>query len=97
MWHLLQHWLGLDNGTGAWYLWWSGFEGDLTQLAILGTLINVYRHHRCKTCWRIGHHPVIGTPYKTCHKHATLKQHQHLHLSHSLNYPEQHKLFNQDD
>lgn len=62
------HWAGLDDGSGAWYLWWSGIVGDL---ALLGTLFVVARKLNCHTggCWRVGIHHVVGTPYVTCRKH----------------------------
>ena len=65
--HWLQHWAGLDNGSGPIYLFWSGFFGDLT---IFAGVIAVYRHKNCHTrgCLRIGK-PLEGTPYLLCHKH----------------------------
>jgi hypothetical protein len=62
----LYHWLGLDNASGAPYLWWSGFFGDVT---ILGSVIALYHKHNChyKGCARIGKHLFDGTPY--CSKH----------------------------
>ena len=64
----LLHTFGLDDGGGAWYLFWSGIVGDL---ALLGTLWVLVRRLNCHTsgCWRIGVHHVVGTPYVTCRKH----------------------------
>jgi hypothetical protein len=64
----LLHTFGLDDGSGAWYLFWSGIVGDL---ALLGTLWVLLRRLNCHTsgCWRIGVHHVVGTPYVTCRKH----------------------------
>lgn len=64
----LSHWLGLDNASGSLYLWWSGFFADLT---IFAGAFGLYWHHTCHvgTCWRLGPHPVEGTPYKTCKTH----------------------------
>lgn len=69
--HWLAHWLGMDNGSGPIYLAWSGWGGDLSSLAIFGALMRLYRHNNCHVhgCWRIGRHPVEGTPYVTCAKH----------------------------
>lgn len=72
--HWLSHWLGLDNGSGALYLFWSGFFGaveGLGGLAIIGGVIFAARHHNChvKGCWRFKKHPVEGTPYVVCRKH----------------------------
>jgi hypothetical protein len=70
----LAHVLGLDSGSGYWYMWWSGVGSDLGELAIVGTLIAQYRRHAChidhpRRCWRPGRHPVPGTPFKTCKRH----------------------------
>jgi hypothetical protein len=63
-----MHVAGLDDGSGAWYLWWSGIVGDL---ALVGAAISIARHVNCHShgCWRIARHPVAGTPYKTCARH----------------------------
>lgn len=91
--HLLEQWLGLNNLSGPVYGFWSGFGSDITEFAILGTLVGIYRHHKCATCFRIGHYPVEETPYKTCHKHATLDSHAIITTQHAQKHPEQHKLF----
>lgn len=59
-------WLGLSNGSGPIYLFWSGFFGDITIFAALGAL---YLHHICTdpTCHRYGRHKFKGSPY--CRKH----------------------------
>lgn len=100
---LIWHWLLNVSGTtipttgSKWYNFWSGFGSDLGELVIIGSLIGLYRHHNCpvKGCWRIARHPVAGTPYKTCHKHATLAIHHGLQAEHKRKYPAQHELFNQ--
>jgi len=96
------HWLLTVTGViipsagSKWYNFWSGFGSDLGELVIIGSIIGLYRHHNCavKGCWRIGHHPVAGTPYKTCHKHATIAVHKQLHNSHKHDFPAQHELLN---
>lgn len=62
----VAHLLGLDNASGAWYLFWSGFFGDIT---IIGGVITLYHKHNCHAprCWRIGKHQLDGTPYCTKH------------------------------
>lgn len=64
----LAHVLGLDNSSGAYYLFWSGFAGDLIYI---GAIAAFYRRLNChvKGCWRIGLHKVEKTPYTTCRKH----------------------------
>lgn len=66
--NVLGHVLGLDNGSGRWYLWWSGIGSDLTYLAAVGVAL---RHLNCHTgrCWRLAihHHPLTGV--RSCRKH----------------------------
>ena len=64
----LLHTFGMDDGSGAWYLFWSGIVGDLALFGAIGVL---YRKLNChaKGCWRVGLHHVDGTPYITCRKH----------------------------
>ena len=52
---MIAHLLGLDNPSGAWYLFWSGFGGDIGELAIIGI---IWRRVNChdRGCWRIGLH-----------------------------------------
>ena len=64
--------LGLDNVSGPWYAFWSGFGGDLTIFAGLFAIAGSFlRKHNChvKGCWRIGRHPVDGTQYVVCRRH----------------------------
>lgn len=65
----LPHWLGLDNAAGAFYLWWSGIEGDLVQLAIIGGLYAFIRKHNCHQtgCWRVGRFQ--AGDFHTCRRH----------------------------
>lgn len=69
---ILWHWFltvtGSNNTAGTWYGFWSGFAGDLF---LFGGIITIYKKHNCHVhnCWRIGKHPVEGTPYTTCKKH----------------------------
>ncbi|HET6925116.1 MAG TPA: hypothetical protein VFH39_04760 [Candidatus Saccharimonadales bacterium] len=54
MWHLhFWHWLmdftGVNNGDDSFgthmYNFWSGFGGNISVLALLGTILGVYRHN----------------------------------------------------
>lgn len=67
----LGHILGLDNLSGAWYGFWSGFAGDISQIAILGGLYSMWRKHNChvKGCPRVGRHKVAGTEWVVCRRH----------------------------
>jgi hypothetical protein len=69
MWFL--HFTGSDNENSTNYGFWSGFGSDLGEAAIFGGLIALYRKHNCHLhrCWRIGRHPLEGTPYVLCRHH----------------------------
>lgn len=72
---MIAHWLvtvlGITDESGRWYAFWSGFGSDISEVAILWGILGAYRKHTCHEprCWRIGHHPVPGTPYVACRKH----------------------------
>ena len=76
----VRHWLALHTGTlhgGPICTTTSGRAlgsdlGEATLITAVG--IGVYtgvRKVNCHTkgCWRIGHHPLDGTPYILCRKH----------------------------
>jgi hypothetical protein len=67
--HWLAHVLGLDDASGGWYLWWSGFGGRIVLGG--GFLATYLRQHNCheSRCWRLGKHHIEGTPYVVCRKH----------------------------
>jgi len=67
----LSHILGLDNLSGPWYGFWSGFGSDLGEVTILGALGSLYWKHTCHVdrCWRLGRHPVAGTGFTVCRRH----------------------------
>lgn len=69
--HWLSHVLGLDDVSGAWYAFWSGFGADLGEVAILTGLYSVYHRHRCHVhrCWRLARRHVEGTTLVTCQRH----------------------------
>jgi len=71
MWWWILHVTGVDNVSGPWYGFWSGFGSDLGEIAIVGGLISIYRRHNChvKGCWRIGKYSVEGTGYVVCRHH----------------------------
>jgi hypothetical protein len=87
-WHVLQHWLAVHTGTvnepGVWYGFWSGFGADIGEYVIFVALVagiyHSFRRHNCHEprCWRIGLHPVPGTPYIACkHHHPVLLGNHH--------------------
>jgi hypothetical protein len=76
----VQHWLALHTGTlhggpDLYYNFWSGFGSDLGEATLISAVgVGVYtgvRKVNCHTkgCWRIGHHPLEGTPYILCRHH----------------------------
>ena len=67
----LGHILGLDDLSGPWYGFWSGFGSDVSELALLGALVGLLRKHNChvKGCWRVGRHAVDGTAWVVCARH----------------------------
>lgn len=66
--HSILHWLGIDDVSGKPYAFWSGVGGDLSIFAAPLVLLRRYNCHE-KRCWRIGKHPVSGTPFTVCRKH----------------------------
>ena len=55
----LQHVLGLDSGSGRWYLFWSGIGSDLAYLGAFGL---AWHHLNCHEpgCWRPARHQAGG-------------------------------------
>jgi hypothetical protein len=70
----LIHILGVDftvpYGHWVWYNFWSGFESDATQIAIVGGLVAIVRKHNCEVhgCWRFGRH-TTAAGHNVCRKH----------------------------
>ena len=82
--HLSQE-TGTSNAASRAYDFWSGFGSDLGEIAIVGGLVTLVRHHNCheRGCWRLGKHT---TPegFKLCKQHvAKPKDELHLHTIHS--------------
>ena len=83
----LRHWFALHTGTlhggpDLYYNFWSGFGSDLGEATLISAVgVGVYtgvRKVNCHTkgCWRIGHHPLEGTPYILCrHHHPEVPNH----------------------
>ena len=80
--HWLAHVLGLDSGSGGWYLFSSGFGANFGELAIVGGLLAIVRHHNChaKGCPRIGRHKVPGTDFSCCARHTPGGAPTHAHI-----------------
>lgn len=67
----ISHFFGIDDPSGPFYLSWSGWVSDLTEIAIFGGLVQWYRSRQCHVdgCHHFGSHHVNGTPFVTCKKH----------------------------
>jgi hypothetical protein len=87
------HWLITDQPA------WVSNVSNLTAVTVFGALLGLWKRFNCnqRRCWRIGHHRVEGTTYRTCAKHATLRDHTALRERHARERPEQHELMNQPD
>jgi hypothetical protein len=66
----LLHLLGVDNLSGRWYGFWSGFGSDVGEVAIIGGLITMVRHRNCEVhgCWRLGRH-ATAAGHRVCRRH----------------------------
>lgn len=98
IWHWILQVTGTANESGKWYAFWSGFGADLTEGAIVVSIIAFYRRHKCQSCWRPalkgGLGRVQGTHYETCHRHTTEKDHEALRELHKIKEPEMHAHLN---
>jgi hypothetical protein len=68
--------LGLANGNYAWYLFPSGWGGNLAiVLSVMTAPYLLWRKHNCvvRWCWRIGRHefpdPSTGITHILCRRH----------------------------
>lgn len=70
---LLMHVAGLDNGSGPWYLFWSGIGGRFTVAA---TMLAIWHRHVChmRGCLRPGRHKQPDSPHVFCFKHSQWNQ-----------------------
>jgi hypothetical protein len=75
---------------------WISNLSNLTSITVFGALVGMYKKFNCSQhgCWRVGHHKVEGTTYRTCGRHVTAEVHQALFERHALKRPEQHRFLN---
>lgn len=68
-WYALLYVIGVRPSTSLWGAFWEGFGSGPIAWCILP--IAYLRHQNCHEpwCFRIGKHPVDGTPFKACRKH----------------------------
>jgi hypothetical protein len=49
IWNWILNFTGINFGQNPFathmYNFWSGFGGDITEFALIGTLITIYQHH----------------------------------------------------
>ena len=64
--HTLLRVLGVDDLSGPWYGFWSGFAGDLVYLGIFWALVKKHNCH-VNRCWRIGR--FTAGEYRVCRRH----------------------------
>ncbi len=75
-----MHWLyvhlGLAGGNSPWYLFPSGWGGNLAIVfSVLAAPVLLWRKHNCgvRWCWRIARHdypdPVTGMIHPLCRRH----------------------------
>jgi len=66
---------GINNESGSYYGFWSGFGSDIEEFGILGGIAaGVYqlaRKHNCHEpgCWRVGQHPAADGQFTLCYRH----------------------------
>jgi hypothetical protein len=68
---------GVDNVSGKWYAWWSGFAGDITLLfAVLTAPYIQWKRNNCQVrhCWRFGRHP-FSDPDEHVVRHLCWRHH----------------------
>lgn len=70
IWHWLLHVLGVDDVSGRWYGFWSGFGSDLSEFGLVAALAGLLRQHNCevKGCWRLGRH-ATAAGHHVCRRH----------------------------
>jgi hypothetical protein len=75
---------------------WVSDLSNLTVFTVPPSMAAFYWHHTCteRWCFRLGHHPVEGTTFKTCRPHAKAEIHDRLFAEHAAKHPEQHELLN---
>jgi hypothetical protein len=67
--------LGLDDLSGSWYGFWSGFGSDLAELGLIGAVATgvyqIVRKYNCHEpgCWRVGTHPAANGQFLLCYRH----------------------------
>ena len=68
-WHWVEVHTGTVNEPGPYYGFWSGFGSDIGEVALLGGMVALVRHHNCqnKGCWRLSKH-TTANGHRLCKK-----------------------------
>lgn len=80
----------------VWIYFHNHWQDNLIAGLIQSTLLGLWVYKKmiiCSKpwCFRIGHHKIKGTHYKTCSKHATKAIHQDFQHRHFAKHPTQHE------
>src|SRR6266700_548664 len=80
----LLHVLGIDDLSGPWYGFWSGFGSDITEFGLLGVAVAWYRRNNCEIhkCKRIGRHEFFDHEKNVTH-HLCRSHHPDNYLTHA--------------
>ena len=66
---------GIDDLSGSWYGFWSGFGSDLAEIGLIGAVATgvyqIVRKYNCHEpgCWRVGTHPAADGQFLLCYRH----------------------------
>jgi len=66
---------GIDDQSGPYYAFWSGFGANLSVFGIITALTtsayHLARKYNCHEpgCWRVGNHPAAGGRFFLCYRH----------------------------
>jgi hypothetical protein len=66
---------GVDDLSGSWYGFWSGFGSDLAEIGLIGAVATgvyqIVRKYNCHEpgCWRVGTHPAANGQFLLCYRH----------------------------
>ena len=80
LWLQFLHITGVDDVSGRWYAWWSGFAGDITLLAaILAAPWIQWKRASCgvRRCWRLARHDFTDPQTKIIHHLCRLHHPEH--------------------
>jgi hypothetical protein len=82
VWHWVLSVTGINNETGKWYAFWSGFGANFGEVTLLAGVLAAWHRVNCHTkgCWRIGRQQVAGTTLVVCRKHHPDGKPTHEHI-----------------